>query len=399
VGKELLEVASSARKRLWILTPFVTVGGIQPLLDARTRGVEVRLITRLNDRDAITGALDYRALATLVAGRVNVRYWGSELHAKLWLVDGSACFGSANLTRQAFERNIEGFALLGPAAWSQHENAADKWFSDLWDRAGEEKSPNELEQLATSLDYHPARLAARLLDHRADLLDHSGMPQAPIVGSSEVSRTIAGAGVHQTLLVCGGLSHDRSRWDEPAGSVWANYHAVWSFSGGPNVPQVRAGQRLMLSLFAVRPDGHNDRVVIGRALVSDEFPPMSRLPDWVSVYPYLNEIGRQLVPRWPRLAMLRDVQVVDGTIGNGVYFNSLLDDHGQSIIRAHHMTPNWLTKRQEDALDGALVAKFLQHGEVVVERPPFTWWCDYIADPHYYITRDMVSRSINARTT
>lgn len=100
------------------------------------KGREVHLLTYISRMDLITGASSLESLIKLVKAGVQCAYIseGPRLHAKVYLFDDqTAVVSSANLTRRAFDVNLEvGVHLSGPAVTQLVE-----WFESLRAKATE----------------------------------------------------------------------------------------------------------------------------------------------------------------------------------------------------------------------------------------------------------------------
>jgi hypothetical protein len=95
---------------------------------------DVRLLTYISRMDIIAGALSLNSLKALITGGVKCRYIskGPRLHAKVYLFDDqSAVVTSANLTRNALDKNLEVGVHLSGVAVTQ----LISWFDLLWYKA------------------------------------------------------------------------------------------------------------------------------------------------------------------------------------------------------------------------------------------------------------------------
>lgn len=147
---KLEEKILNARRRVWVVSPYLSRETCSMLLELALRGVDVRLVTspegikacpRLHPEAAkikllgalahviplvlvaldiltpLEGALVIMALLALIA----IRYWNTRygvvpgikyevvrgLHAKAFIIDDEAYVGSANFTVSGLRRNIE----------------------------------------------------------------------------------------------------------------------------------------------------------------------------------------------------------------------------------------------------------------------------------------------------
>ncbi|BEP17496.1 hypothetical protein PYJP_08480 [Pyrofollis japonicus] len=100
-SKKLKSLIANAIQALWVATAFLDNTGASLLSEAAKRGVQVRLLA--SDR------VDEVLLENLSKSGVEVRVYEEQfLHTKIYIADGRALVGSANLTRPALEAsNIE----------------------------------------------------------------------------------------------------------------------------------------------------------------------------------------------------------------------------------------------------------------------------------------------------
>ncbi|MEB3356580.1 MAG: phospholipase D-like domain-containing protein [Synechococcales bacterium] len=102
----------AAQERIWLTSPYLLPNeGLQKdLIDARQRGVDVRILTmgHYNDKSYVYYASRERYRPLLEAGIQLYEYQPSMLHAKLMVVDGTwLSLGSANLDPRSLFRNDE----------------------------------------------------------------------------------------------------------------------------------------------------------------------------------------------------------------------------------------------------------------------------------------------------
>jgi len=122
VSKRLRELVESAMQSVWIATAFIDRCGVDLLKKAGGRGAQVRVLTSAEvDEDIL------RELARLAEVRVVKERF---MRAKMYIADGKALIGSANLTCPVLEdKNIEILCEV------QLEEAV-KRFNELWTSAG-----------------------------------------------------------------------------------------------------------------------------------------------------------------------------------------------------------------------------------------------------------------------
>ena len=128
-----LTAVFSARRRLWISTPYFVPdeGLLRALVLAVRRGVDVRVVVpaRSNHLTADYAGASYLRAVEEAGGKI-LCFAPTMLHAKAILVDDSvAVIGSANVDMRSLFLNYE-IALF---MTSPHEiDVLDQWFSSLW---------------------------------------------------------------------------------------------------------------------------------------------------------------------------------------------------------------------------------------------------------------------------
>lgn len=125
VSKKLKELVEGALQSLWVASAFIDRCGVELLKRIRAKGVQVRVLTSTEiDEDVL------RELAEVAEVRVVKEKF---MHMKLYIADGKALTGSANLTCPVLEgRNIE---ILCEIPLEE----AVKNFNTLWKSAEEAK--------------------------------------------------------------------------------------------------------------------------------------------------------------------------------------------------------------------------------------------------------------------
>ncbi len=108
--RQLLERLATARRRIWISTPYFvpTVALWRALRLAAARGVDVRiLLPRHSDVFFMPWAARSLAASLLKAGVRVFEYLPSILHAKVTVVDGEVTLGSSNLNSRSLVHDLE----------------------------------------------------------------------------------------------------------------------------------------------------------------------------------------------------------------------------------------------------------------------------------------------------
>jgi hypothetical protein len=122
VSKRLRELVEGAMQSVWVATAFIDRCGVDLLKKAGGRGAQVRVLTSAEVDEGIL-----RELASFAEVRIIKERF---MHAKMYVADGKALIGSANLTCPVLEgKNIEILCEV------QLEEAV-KRFNELWTSAG-----------------------------------------------------------------------------------------------------------------------------------------------------------------------------------------------------------------------------------------------------------------------
>jgi hypothetical protein len=122
VSKRLRDLVEGAVQSVWVATAFIDRCGVDLLKKAGGRGAQVRVLTSAEVDEGILRELSRLAEVRVVRERF--------MHAKMYIADGKALIGSANLTCPVLEgKNIEILCEV------QLEEAV-KRFNELWTSAG-----------------------------------------------------------------------------------------------------------------------------------------------------------------------------------------------------------------------------------------------------------------------
>ncbi len=119
----LLILAASAKKRLWIATPYLVPSGavVQALHIAALRGVDVRLIIPQKENNIVSGLAMLNYIPEFL--RFGVKIWGYKagfMHQKVLLCDDDlSCIGSANLDNRSLSLNYELNCLMRDPAMNE----------------------------------------------------------------------------------------------------------------------------------------------------------------------------------------------------------------------------------------------------------------------------------------
>jgi len=101
-ANQLLKIASSAKKSVVLVAPFVKVEILRSIMEVITnQEIRVDCVTRWHPEDIVDGVCDLE-IFDLFAEQANAQLWKHPfLHAKYYRGDDSCLIGSANLTGRA----------------------------------------------------------------------------------------------------------------------------------------------------------------------------------------------------------------------------------------------------------------------------------------------------------
>jgi hypothetical protein len=357
--------------RIWLLSPYLTSDGAEEFIDLVDNDKDVRLITRLNDRDILSGVLDPDAIANIQDAGAKVRFHNYRLHAKLWVFEDQAITGSANLTKQALSENIE---LMVIHQGSSSSLLADD-FSNLWQRLRHNtKTSDELRAIAERLRNNPTRRRFQQVAAHNGLIDYGGS------GVSNESSPQVGSGF---WLKINGLRSDRIDMNEDLREDY-QFEGGQTFPGPKQRPRgLREGDLVILSRIGDK-NGRPDRCIYGRGIVDVAHRQgIDEVPSWLRRVMGASEYREYQVDRWPNIVWLRDVQLVDGTAADCPWLSDLNQE--QLIVgQKSHLA---ITEEQAMILERALEQVFDTVGCIQLERPEGIWWNSRISDPNQYVTR------------
>ena len=116
--EELAALFTAPTRNVWVCSPWISGEGAALLRGVMGKSVsslrKLEVWLRLSVDDARAGLTDYRAVAAwldelrIAIPELEVQLWTSpNLHAKTVWTDSGALVGSANLTLNGYERNVE----------------------------------------------------------------------------------------------------------------------------------------------------------------------------------------------------------------------------------------------------------------------------------------------------
>lgn len=129
--EKLLYYIGQCRHQLCMLSPYIKLGAIHPLMKHLAPHVQVQLITRVRLADYYHNASDLSALRIILDNEIHMVRSHPNLHAKVYLIDDQyALITSANLTFRGLTTNYEYGVLF---CESEIISQIQRDFTDLWE--------------------------------------------------------------------------------------------------------------------------------------------------------------------------------------------------------------------------------------------------------------------------
>jgi hypothetical protein len=297
---------------LSIVCPFIKRAVIERLLNVRMPK-RIRLITRFNLLDFMTGVSDTEALSLLLRSGAEVRGI-RDLHAKLYLFGKSlAVVTSANLTGQGLSRNHElGFVSSDRSIVA----ACRRYFEDLWPLAGANLTESHL------LEWQERLQENRASNHRPFWV--KGLSDEGVEVPGKALAFVPAADLGQSFVKFFGISSDRvdrncSIIDEVKRS---GCHWACTYPKNKRPRGVREGAVLYLGRLVRNP---NDIVVFGRAVAhayQDGRDDASG--DDIKARPWKD--------KWPHYIRVSDPEFISGILEDGISLNELMKSLGPNAF-------------------------------------------------------------------
>ena len=307
------EAAKVDTSELRIVCPFIKKAPAEGLLESSPKSINV--ITRFNLCDFLAGVSDTSALRALMNAGASIR-GVKGLHAKLYLFGTSRCVvTSANLTNAGLTKNHEfGFTAGEPSIIER----CRQYFDGLWKCAGTDLTTAMLDEwdeklgevLATGT--RPSKVVS-LPDKGVD----AGIVQPPVLVNLPVGTT------PQAFVKLFGTS--ASRWErtrtvkeeiERSGSHWA-----CSYSYHPR--QVKDGAVMFMAKMVKEP---NDIMIYGWGIALSHQDERDRATP--------EDIERRAWKKdWPIYIRVHHGEFINGTLGDGVSLNELMEALKSSSFR------------------------------------------------------------------
>jgi hypothetical protein len=310
--KLFADAASLKRLNLKIICPFIQFNPISRLLNTGTL-TSVRVITRLNAEDFLSGVSDPRALRLILENGGAIRCV-KRLHTKLYIFNNKKAFvTSANLTDAALSRNYEfGIAIDN----SKMVGSCSEYFEDIWLRA---KSDLTFELLGLcEAEISNADAARQSSQNSKRLRDFGNDIGLPIEEAAFKPKTFD---AYVKFFATGSRRRDpfTSIIDEVkrSGSHWAG-----TYPRNKRPRQVKDGSVMFMACIVP-----NDILIYGRAIAisykdgrDDASPADISLRNWKK--------------DWPHYIRITDPEYISGTLSDGVSLRELMRSLGSKAFES-----------------------------------------------------------------
>ena len=309
--KEFTEALCDDASELRIICPFIKVDALQRLLRHSPRRVQV--ITRFNLGDFADRVSDVAALRNLLAADASVR-GVRNLHAKLYLFGKKrAIVTSCNLTEAALSRNHE----LGMVTFEGTiiEKCLE-YFDNLWCEAGDDLVLDKVEDWErTVTDY----LLKGSRPHGRGGLGDFGV-NTGIIETSPAQVPIAISDSTQAFVKFLGSADNRSQLSDLTIEEIKRAGCHWAVGYPTNRRPRRVHDDAIIFMGRLTRDPDNIRI-FGRAIGMAYREERDDATE-------ADIVQRPWKERWPHYIRVHHAEFVDGSMGNGVSLNELMNTLG-----------------------------------------------------------------------
>ncbi|MBL8853993.1 MAG: phospholipase D family protein [Planctomycetaceae bacterium] len=305
----LADAVAADRSGVRLVCPFIKKRAVERLLAGGTPG-SFQVITRFCLDDFAQGVSDLSALRLLLDSGAAIRGI-KNLHAKLYLFGSRrAIVTSANLTEAALVRNHE-FGFV--AENSEIVTGCEKYFTDLWAKAGVDLSSARLAQWEQKVTTYLAT-GARPMQHSG--LGDEGVNAGIAPEIIELPPVVDES--RQAFVKFFGVSSERAQrslttLDEVRGS---GSHWACTYPKRKRPRQVADGAILFLARLVEDPA---DIMIYGRAIGMRHV----KERDDASV---ADIEVRPWKIKWPHYVRVHHAEFVAGTLANGIPLSALMDE-------------------------------------------------------------------------
>lgn len=373
--KELTDALAVDSSHVRIVSPFIKVSAIKPLLDQKPSKLQV--ITRFNLAEWATGVSDVAALHKLINARAQIRGI-KDLHAKLYVFGSSrAIITSANLTHAGFNHNFE----LGVVSDDiEFVRTCRDYFDNLWESAGDSVDIQQIREWTQRIE------KCQLRGGRPDEIIGLGDYGAEIgLASPPRFDTVVNVGSGQQAFIKflgrGSPEHREPLTTQIFKEIESS-HCHYALAQSRRPRSVQDGDVIYIGRFTREPD---DIRVFGKAFGKQHVPHRDDVTDAdIRRIPWRKD--------YPHYTRVYGAEFVRGTLVNGVSRNELMDSLGsdsflstqQNAMQGHGNTDPRRSIRQHASvrltteayewLENHLQIAFETHGKISEQELATLYW-------------------------
>ena len=382
IRESFVSELEKATVRVWICTPFLSAGGLNIITNHLKKGIDYRLISRLNEEDIAGRLIDPRAIAVYIEAGGKARFHPKTLHAKLWIIDNNIFVGSVNLTRNGLTTKIEIMARIINGCETENFSP-DKWFSTTWARLSHtELSPEKLRNIADSVDVNPDIEGFNSHKKKINFRDFGQMT------GSNLSYSKNHGMIRNSWLKINGRYNNRidSNYD---------FRQTYLYEGGQASSRhprgFQEGDRVILARLATNDDGQHDYCIYGRGTVDTEHRlGVDELPKWLHSNNVKSSEAFENISRYRYLVWLRNVQIINDKAKNAIWLSTMNEGHHEPVISTKSLMQKSyirLTSEKMAVIDQKLEKLFRLKKPIFLASPGQVWWNADIKSKHDYITK------------
>ena len=309
--EEFTEALCDDASELRIICPFIKVGALQRLLRNSPRRVQV--ITRFNLGDFADRVSDVAALRKLL--EVDARVRGiRNLHAKLYLFGTKrAIVTSCNLTEAALSRNHELGIVTTDGTIIEK---CLQYFDNLWRVAGDDLVLDRVDAWERTVEGY--LLKGGRPHARGGLGDFGS--NTGIIETSPAQRPIVVSASSQAIVKFLGSAKERCQLSDLTieETKWLGCHWAVGYPTNRRPRSVHDGALIFMGRLTSNP---NDIRIFGRAVGMAYREGRDDATE-------AEKKERHRRNRWPHYIRVHHAEFVDGSMGNGVSLNELMDTLG-----------------------------------------------------------------------
>lgn len=390
---EFNQLLDKSSRVVRIISPFVSSDGIIPITKKLEKGTAVYLITRLNDRDFLSGASSIEALVKIVQSAGKICAQSARLHAKLYIFDAfSAIVTSSNLTKFGRVSNLE----VG-VCFSESEKIQNlvEYFDNLWEKLQPDLNTKILQEISD----HIAELKLMtkgnreeppgVRDHGKDIIFHKKPTSPPMIPRKKDLQK----GQKRYWIKFSWRRDSEADFHESIHTYIT--HCAITFPAHPGRPrQISRGDVIYHAALTSSYRGR-DWIIFGKGEVAIEHRQgIDELPEKIRRdHPDLG--------RYPYLIWLCNVDIIGADLSNGISLHEIFDEleegtfiwSQQESIQGHqgrykeairyYRSHIELTSKAADLIDNKLIQVFSAVGKISYASGEEVWWNKFILDTKF----------------